>query len=439
MKNLILTILLLSFSLFLSFRLKLEAFDTSRVLEDIKFLSSENLQGRLTGTLENRIAGEYIKSSFLESGLNAYKDSFYHSFPMSYPKYSRNTPLLQVITSDGIINSYSYGTDFKEDLLNFKVNEITFTLKDIRYSEDYILVNKDDSTVLFSITKNEDFNFRSSFIIDAPYSLYIAVSEACFRDMLLELQEGKSIYCSVPYKIAEEEAYNIIATNNKSITEEKDELILSCHFDHIGADPLENLYGGALDNASGTAFLLELARFCKGLGESDIPLIFAAFNGEEFGCLGSKAFADKYYDEIKNATVFNFDMIGSNKNLPLTIMGGKEDNGATDLIAYLSNSFRNRNIPFNVIYEDSSDHEHFRKLGIDALTLTHADLDNIHTPSDTIDHISPEAISSAFTAFYPELIKKAYKSNPYIYFNISGLIGTLLLIGLSIYYFKDKP
>jgi Zn-dependent M28 family amino/carboxypeptidase len=73
----------------------------------------------------------------------------------------------------------------------------------------------------------------------------------------------------------------------------KDEgVVISAHFDHLGIRPEmkgDNIYNGALDNASGTAMLIEMARAAA--SATDKPkrsIFFAAVTGEEQGLLGSE-------------------------------------------------------------------------------------------------------------------------------------------------------
>jgi Zn-dependent M28 family amino/carboxypeptidase len=72
-------------------------------------------------------------------------------------------------------------------------------------------------------------------------------------------------------------------------------VVLSAHVDHLGiGEPIngDHIYNGAMDNASGSALLLEVARSLK---QSRPPLkrsvLFVWVTGEEKGLLGSKYFA----------------------------------------------------------------------------------------------------------------------------------------------------
>lgn len=69
-------------------------------------------------------------------------------------------------------------------------------------------------------------------------------------------------------------------------------IVVSAHFDHVGVGrPVDgdSIYNGADDNASGTAALLQLAAWFVG-HPARHSLVFAAFDAEEQGLRGAKAF-----------------------------------------------------------------------------------------------------------------------------------------------------
>ncbi len=74
-------------------------------------------------------------------------------------------------------------------------------------------------------------------------------------------------------------------------------VVYSAHLDHIGIGVPENgdaIYNGTLDNASGSAILLEIARAFA--GQKPAPrrsILFVAVTGEEAGLIGSDYFANK--------------------------------------------------------------------------------------------------------------------------------------------------
>jgi hypothetical protein len=88
-------------------------------------------------------------------------------------------------------------------------------------------------------------------------------------------------------------------------------LVYSAHLDHIGiGEPVngDKIYNGALDNASGSATLLELARaFSKMKPRPRRSILFVLVTGEEAGLLGSDYFA--HYPTVpKNSVVADLNV-----------------------------------------------------------------------------------------------------------------------------------
>jgi Zn-dependent M28 family amino/carboxypeptidase len=90
------------------------------------------------------------------------------------------------------------------------------------------------------------------------------------------------------------ESTNIVARLSGSDPTLKNEyVVLSAHIDHIGiGEPIngDRIYNGAMDNGSGSALILDLAR---SLAKEKLPrsVLFVWVTGEEKGLLGSKYFA----------------------------------------------------------------------------------------------------------------------------------------------------
>ncbi|MGZ5445868.1 MAG: M20/M25/M40 family metallo-hydrolase [Thermoanaerobaculia bacterium] len=94
---------------------------------------------------------------------------------------------------------------------------------------------------------------------------------------------------------------NVVAKLEGSDAQLKNEAILyTAHHDHIGIgtpdddDPTDTIYNGAIDNASGTATILEIARVWS---EADPrpkrSIVFAFVAAEEQGLLGSEYFGER--------------------------------------------------------------------------------------------------------------------------------------------------
>ncbi len=92
-------------------------------------------------------------------------------------------------------------------------------------------------------------------------------------------------------------------------------VVIGAHFDHLGLDPeTGDVMNGADDNASGTAVMLEVARV---LSEPAVrrrlrrDVVFAAFDLEEHGLLGSQFYVDHAPIPIEQTTaMICLDMLG---------------------------------------------------------------------------------------------------------------------------------
>ncbi|MYM41612.1 M28 family peptidase [Duganella qianjiadongensis] len=111
---------------------------------------------------------------------------------------------------------------------------------------------------------------------------------------------------------------NVVALIEGSDPKLKHEyLIYSAHWDHLGIDTrlpgsrTEQIYHGALDNASGTAALLALAKAYKALPAPKRSILFIATTAEERGLLGAKYYAAHPLVPLRQ-TVANINIDGIN-------------------------------------------------------------------------------------------------------------------------------
>lgn len=93
-------------------------------------------------------------------------------------------------------------------------------------------------------------------------------------------------------------------------------VVVGAHLDHEGmyADVAgDNIYNGADDNASGVTAVLQIIKaFAESGATPEHTIVFAFWDGEEFGLLGSKYFVNHYADISKVKGYLNFDMVGGN-------------------------------------------------------------------------------------------------------------------------------
>lgn len=177
-------------------------------------------------------------------------------------------------------------------------------------------------------------------------------------------------------------------------------IVLGAHYDHLGLGydhnsldpaPEGKIHNGADDNASGTAGLLELARyFSQNKNFRAFNILFIAFSGEELGLIGSKKWTEQpTYPLHKVYYMINMDMIGRLKDSTkkLIIYGVGTSDQWTPLIDSVSKHFS-----FHIKKDSSgigpSDQTSFYLKNIPVLHFFTGQHSDYHKPSDDADKIN---------------------------------------------------
>ena len=122
---------------------------------------------------------------------------------------------------------------------------------------------------------------------------------------------------SIKTALREVDSRNVVAKLEGSDPKLKDEYVIySAHWDHMGRDPKlsgDQIFNGALDNASGTASLLELAEAYTRLPTAPKrSILFLAVTAEEKLLLGAKYYAANPLYPLDH-TLANINMDGINQ------------------------------------------------------------------------------------------------------------------------------
>lgn len=154
-------------------------------------------------------------------------------------------------------------------------------------------------------------------------------------------------------------------------THQPDSLILFvAHYDHIGRMGPKALFAGASDNASGTASVLDLARYyIRHPEKAYYTMVFLLVSGEEAGLLGSSHFVEYppfSLDNIKFVT--NLDMVGTGSE-GITIVNGKAIPQAFDLFDQLNQTYDFLPHIYARGRTCNSDHCPFDRMGVPAVFI----------------------------------------------------------------------
>ncbi|MEI6740509.1 MAG: M28 family metallopeptidase [Gemmatimonadaceae bacterium] len=171
---------------------------------------------------------------------------------------------------------------------------------------------------------------------------------------------------------------NVVATlPGRDATKASEYVIYSAHWDHLGRDTTlvgDQIYNGALDNASGCAALLELAKAYTKLPERPArSLMFIALTGEEQGLIGAKYFAEHplvpLNQVLANLNMDGFNQWGRTKDLVVVGYGNSTlEDVLADVIKPAGRVLAPDPEPEKGFYF-RSDHFEFAKKGVPALFL----------------------------------------------------------------------
>lgn len=177
-------------------------------------------------------------------------------------------------------------------------------------------------------------------------------------------------------------------------------VVIGAHYDHLGlghdhnsldANPQGQIHNGADDNASGTAGVLELARYYSTNNEKEkFNFLFICFSGEELGLMGSKKFCENpTIDLTKVNYMINMDMIGrlNDSTKALIIFGVGTAPDWVPIISSMRSVFR--------IKQDSagigpSDQTSFYLKNIPVLHFFTGQHSDYHKPSDDAEKVNYE-------------------------------------------------
>ncbi|HYX09765.1 MAG TPA: M28 family metallopeptidase [Bacteroidales bacterium] len=126
-----------------------------------------------------------------------------------------------------------------------------------------------------------------------------------FKPLPMNMKASLTLHNTVKHSVS----HNVMAAIPGK-TNPDETIIYTAHWDHLGRDTTlkgDQIYNGALDNASGVAGLLELAEAFKAAGQPQRTVLFIAVTGEEQGLLGSAYYADHPVYPIEK-TVANINM-----------------------------------------------------------------------------------------------------------------------------------
>lgn len=404
-----------------------------RLKTDLSILASDSFEGRAAGSPGEQKAANYIVDQLIKTGLSPYfgDTAFTQKFSSSYILFGRKNSYLLIDNQyipQGTKNTCFYplaytGTASIEGKLldvNFGINAPAldyndyakvqnldgqiavietsipggFTLSSPFEEYRYIRKKIDTASVYGAsavIFVNSDPHYTnptndlnlSVIRREIPILFYNGQKEDLFR--------GKS---TAKIKVEIMFYQSITGTNVAGIIDNQAEktVIIGAHYDHLGKFESmreDQIANGADDNASGTAGVIELARYIKSKELKHYNYVFALFSGEESGMHGSKHFVK--YNSIRPENIsfmLNLDMIGRSgcKKAELIIYAvGSSKSWKKQLKKIQSNI---EHVNFIAGSSGASDQHSFYQKGIPVLFFFTGIHDDYHEVSDEVELIN---------------------------------------------------
>jgi Zn-dependent M28 family amino/carboxypeptidase len=173
-------------------------------------------------------------------------------------------------------------------------------------------------------------------------------------------------------------------------------IVVTAHYDHLGVRNGE-IYNGADDNASGTAALLAISAYFT-RNQPQHSIIFAAFDAEEGGLRGARAFVDNPPVPRESIVLnINMDMVGRNDAGELYVAGTHHYPQLLPLVERVAGTAEVRLIPGHDTtgpqpsddWTTASDHAPFHRAGIPFLYFGVEDHPDYHRATDELSGIQP--------------------------------------------------
>ncbi len=203
-----------------------------------------------------------------------------------------------------------------------------------------------------------------------------ALKKAALSPDFKPVSLGAKASFSITNSLREVKSRNIVARLEGSDVRLKNEYVIySAHWDHLGMDPTlegDQVFNGALDNASGTAMLLELAKAFTRLNPAPRrSVLFLATTSEEKGLLGAQYYATHpLWPLLRTVADLNIDTTnpwGRTRDISVVGLG---NSSLEDLLAKTAASQKRTISPelhpqFGMFYR--ADHFEFCRAGVPAL------------------------------------------------------------------------
>jgi Zn-dependent M28 family amino/carboxypeptidase len=240
-----------------------------------------------------------VPNSSLKGKIVVYINGGPGDLPGALKSFARTSPLAKALADAGAVGSISIPTpksmDFPWDRVAANASQPGMRLaadpKDAEVAARHPAL-ADIHRTMFSVNFNPAEAEKLFEGTGHTFAELLALADA--QKPLPRFDLKKSVVATVTTENTVVESPNIVARLEGSDPVMKKEFVLlSAHLDHLGVSG-STVFTGAMDDASGVASVLEIAKsFSKNRERPKRSMLFVIFTGEEKGLLGSRYFAGR--------------------------------------------------------------------------------------------------------------------------------------------------
>lgn len=400
-----------------------------QIRADINYLAGDNLQGRLSGSNGEMLAGTYIQKRMTEMGLLPFGKTYTRSF--KFEKGYELSPDIRVsingryisVPEDAFPPNYSVGGKDENYVLpeskeagspwvlplynsDKEAEDGNYDWEMETYKIAKAAAERGATSVVFYDSYGSKFfphYFNQVFNGEKLKIPVLLLNKKIYDQFVVKMNVMQPVSIDIQYKKLYKSGTNILGFINNNAPQT---VVIAAHYDHLGdgtdfkpKGTAKAIYNGANDNASGVAAMLAMANKLKTSGTKRFNYLFIAFSAGEYGSAGSKAFVEAT-DFKKNDYSFmiNLDILGGlNLQKNLWVNGVGSSLAWSPVLSKLAGNFK--------LLKDSaaiasSDEASFYKAGVPVLSFSSGPYTAYHQPGDDIASVNISGVREIVNFVY---------------------------------------
>jgi len=333
----------------------------------VKFLASDKLEGRATGSEGEKIAAKYIAKQYKKTGLTPAGDN--GTYLQNFDAHAgKETGADNYIISKETINNLTIAYPHIMSANGIVTGELVqagfgISAASVGYN-DYANIDVQGKVVLIQFSSPDGTHPHSKYkdFNDDRLKIKTAAEKGAIAIIFFNKDENYDVPTAdyrrtvtaenIPVMVVDKATAQKIISNAGIVTvattlnpvirkgqnvigylhnNAAQTIVIGAHYDHLGHGEIEGslyrgepaIHNGADDNASGVGLIMELAKQLKSSSLKNNNYLFIAFSGEEMGLFGSKAFVNS--TAMNNYSInymLNYDMVGRLDTTNIIIING---------------------------------------------------------------------------------------------------------------------